>query len=183
MTQTIKATVRCLLPGLCLVGAFSSVGYCLDALPVQLAKLYRSDMNVSAFLVSEQYDGIRAVWKNGRLQTRNGEPIHAPDWFTESLPKTWLDGELLKTHMDDEAVVIGHLPGKGKYTGMMGAIKVRWIDDTGKAVVFKIGTGFSDRDRAFPHGIGSTITFKYYGVTKKGIPKFASYLRQRTSFR
>jgi hypothetical protein len=30
-----------------------------------------------------------------------------------------------------------------------------------------------------PPPIGTNITFKYYGVTKNGIPKFASFLRQR----
>lgn len=47
-----------------------------------------------AFLVSEKLDGVRAFWDGQRLRFRSGRPISAPDWFTASLPKTALDGEL-----------------------------------------------------------------------------------------
>ena len=258
-----------------------------DKLPVQLAKVFQEDTPASEYLISEKYDGVRAIWKNGQLQTRNGNPISAPDWFTEKLPNTWLDGELwskrqdfefiasavskavpvdkewqritymvfdapglnapfserakhytelintlslkhikpvkqfraenneslsklldeytqagaeglilhkanakftdgrtdnilkLKPYMDAEAVVIAHIPGKGKYKGMLGALRVRWQNTAGEHITFKIGTGFKDEDRKTPPAIGSTVTFKYHGLTKNGIPRFASFLRPR----
>lgn len=81
----------------------------------------------------------------------------------------------VKKHQDAEAVVIAHLPGKGKFKGMLGAIKVR--DKQG--VEFKIGTGFSHDERKNPPLIGSVITFKYFGKTSKNKPRFASFLRVR----
>ncbi len=81
----------------------------------------------------------------------------------------------LKTYEDAEAVVIAHLPGKGKYLGMMGALLVQMPDQRR----FKIGTGFSDAQRADPPPIGSTITYKYFGKTSTQLPRFASFLRVR----
>lgn len=81
----------------------------------------------------------------------------------------------LKLYDDAEAVVIAHLPGKGKYIGMMGALLVETTD--GRR--FKIGTGFSDAVRADPPPIGTIVTYKYFGTTNKNIPRFASFLRVR----
>ncbi len=258
-------------------------------LPVQLAHTYDDEPDVKTFLVSEKYDGIRAIWKDGKLQTRNGNTIHAPAWFLEGLPNVWLDGELwskrqdfefisstvrkytpvdsewkkirymvfdapnttqtfqqraeyytqlintldldhikpvkqfrvdnntqlsslldqytragaeglilhkaqakftdgrsqnilkLKPYMDAEAIVLKHLPGKGKYKGMTGSITVRWQQSANESVVFNIGTGFSDKERAIPPSLGSIITFKYHGLTKNKLPRFASYLRVRAA--
>lgn len=83
----------------------------------------------------------------------------------------------LKKHQDAEARVIAHLPGKGKYQNMLGSLRVEL--DSGKQ--FKIGSGFSDKQRKEPPAIGSIITFKYYGFTAKGIPRFASFLRVKHS--
>ncbi len=79
----------------------------------------------------------------------------------------------LKKHQDAEAKVIAHLPGKGKYKGLLGAIKV----ETPEGITFKIGSGFSDEDRMHPPKIGSLITYKYIGKTQRGVPRFASFLR------
>lgn len=79
----------------------------------------------------------------------------------------------LKKHQDAEAKVIAHLAGKGKYTGMLGAIKV----ETPEGIIFKIGSGFSDQQRQHPPEIGSIITYKYIGKTQQGVPRFASFLR------
>ncbi|KZN42592.1 DNA ligase [Pseudoalteromonas luteoviolacea] len=250
---------------------------------VQLAKVYAQQQPVNHYLVSEKYDGVRAVWDGKQLKTRKGNIIHAPHWFTAALPNRWLDGELwagynnfafvsslirrkvpnhenwqqveylifdapdlsqpfemryqtyktlieslpsmhikvieqhhfeskseldlfyqkvlarggegvilhdkaakhqsgrtahvlkYKPKFDAEAVVIAHLPGKGKYKGMMGALKVRMSS----GVEFNIGTGFSDAQRKSPPPIGSTVTFQYQGKTKYGKPRFASFLRMR----
>ncbi|MEP1447651.1 MAG: DNA ligase [Paraglaciecola sp.] len=79
----------------------------------------------------------------------------------------------LKKHQDAEATVIAHLPGKGKYQGLLGSMLVEL--DSG--IQFKIGSGFSDIQRQNPPPVDSVITFKYYGLTAKGIPRFASFLR------
>ena len=79
----------------------------------------------------------------------------------------------LKKHQDAEAEVIAHMPGKGKYQGLLGAIKVK----TPEGILFKIGSGFSDQQRKQPPKIGSVITYKYIGKTQRGVPRFASFLR------
>lgn len=81
----------------------------------------------------------------------------------------------LKQFNDAEARVIAHLPGKGKFKGMMGSLLVENRDKKR----FRIGSGFTLKQRQNPPPIGATITFKYYGLTKNGIPKFASFLRVR----
>lgn len=81
----------------------------------------------------------------------------------------------LKPQLDAEARVIGHVPGKGKYQGKMGALLV----ETPEGLQFKLGTGFTDAERANPPPIGSQVTYTYRDVTKNGKPKFASFLRVR----
>jgi DNA ligase-1 len=83
----------------------------------------------------------------------------------------------LKRHQDAEAVVVAHLPGKGKYSGMLGALLVELED--GRR--FRLGTGFSDTERAEPPPIGSQVTFRYNGLTTHGLPRFARFLRIRRS--
>ncbi|WP_194866904.1 DNA ligase [Pseudoalteromonas sp. PPB1] len=82
-----------------------------------------------------------------------------------------------KPYFDAEAEVLAHLPGKGKYQGMMGAIRVK----TPQGIVFKIGSGFTDDQRREPPPIGSQVTYRYQGVTKFGKPRFARFLRVRQS--
>lgn len=79
----------------------------------------------------------------------------------------------LKKYQDAEARVIAHITGKGKYQGLLGSMLVE-IDS---GIQFKIGSGFSDIQRQEPPPIGAIVTFKYYGLTAKGIPRFASFLR------
>ncbi len=81
----------------------------------------------------------------------------------------------VKPHQDAEARVVAHLPGKGKYQGMLGSLLVEEPDGTR----FRIGTGFSDAERRHPPAIGAIVTFKYHGRTSNGLPRFASFLRVR----
>ena len=81
----------------------------------------------------------------------------------------------LKKFDDDEARVIGHISGKGKFSDVMGALLVQTKD----GVIFKLGSGFSDEERENPPPIDSWVTYKYYGKTRHGKPRFASYLRTR----
>ncbi len=84
----------------------------------------------------------------------------------------------LKPLDDAEAKVTGYVPGKGKYAGQMGALQVETAD--GKR--FQLGTGFTDAVRASPPAIGTLVTYTYRGLTKNGLPRFASYLRVRDAF-
>ena len=82
----------------------------------------------------------------------------------------------IKTFHDADAVVTGHQAGKGRHKGRLGALLVEL--PTGKQ--FAVGTGFSDAQRAAPPAIGSTITFRYQELTDGGVPRFPSFVRERT---
>ena len=92
-------------------------------------------------------------------------------------------GDLLKVkpYEDAEAIVIGHIPGKGKYTNKMGALLVDTLisEKFLEKKRFKLGTGFTDDERLNPPQIGDIVTYQFRGKTKNGIPRFASYLRIR----
>ena len=80
-----------------------------------------------------------------------------------------------KRYQDDEARVLAHLPGKGKFKGIMGSLLV----ESRQGRQFKIGSGFSLANRQSPPPVGSWITYKYYGLTQRGMPRFASFLHER----
>ena len=80
-----------------------------------------------------------------------------------------------KLHEDAEARVVAHVPGKGKYTGMLGAPVVRMPDGR----QFRLGTGFTDVQRSDAPPIGSLVTYRYNGLTSKGLPRFARFMRIR----
>ena len=81
----------------------------------------------------------------------------------------------MKPYLDREATVIAHIPGKGRHVKRMGSLLVE--DAEGRQ--FRVGTGFTDQQREHPPAIGSVITFKYQGLTSKGLPRFATFLRVR----
>ena len=256
------------------------------ALPILLANVLGPQIDPTQYLVSEKYDGVRAIWDGKVLRFRSGRTVNAPDWFIAKLPPQKLDGELwlgrekfeqlsgivrktepvddewrqlkymifelpdapgtfaeraqrireivesaqwpqlvavaqtrvtdratlqrqfdeivrhgaeglmlhradalyvtgrsdvllkLKPLLDTEATVVQHLPGKGKYVGMMGALRVETPDKKR----FVVGTGFSDAVRRNPPAVGTMITYTYRGLTNSGLPRFASYLRVREDF-
>jgi DNA ligase-1 len=41
-----------------------------------------------------KYDGMKGRWINGRLETRSGKPLEAPQWFLDKLPSEDIEGEL-----------------------------------------------------------------------------------------
>lgn len=84
----------------------------------------------------------------------------------------------LKPWLDREASVVAHLPGTGRLSGRMGALLVE--DAEGRR--FRIGTGFTDAQRANPPPVGSLVTYRYRGLTSKGLPRFPSFLRMRDEF-
>lgn len=81
----------------------------------------------------------------------------------------------VKPYDDAEATVIAHEPGKGKFAGKLGALRVRAEDGR----EFSIGGGLTDADRESPPPVGTVITYRFRGLTAKGLPRFPSYLRLR----
>lgn len=59
-----------------------------------LAREWPAAADPTGFLVSEKFDGVRALWDGRGLRFRSGRPIAAPAWFTARLPLQPLDGEL-----------------------------------------------------------------------------------------
>jgi DNA ligase-1 len=84
----------------------------------------------------------------------------------------------LKPWLDTEAVVVGYVPGNGKYQGMTGALLMEMPD--GKR--FRLGSGLSDAMRRQPPPLGTRITYRYLQLTKNGVPRFPRYLRVRDDF-
>ncbi len=85
----------------------------------------------------------------------------------------------MKRYQDDDAVVIGYRPGKGRHAGRLGALLV----ELPNGVQFALGTGLTDAERDHPPPLGSTIKFKHHGYTEAGIPRFAVFLRVREEFK
>lgn len=81
----------------------------------------------------------------------------------------------LKPLNDAEAVVVGHVAGRGRHASRLGALRVRGDDGS----EFLIGTGFSDAQRAAPPALGAVVTFSHRGSTAAGVPRFASFVRVR----
>ncbi|MCX6052195.1 MAG: DNA ligase [Campylobacterales bacterium] len=81
----------------------------------------------------------------------------------------------VKLSQDMEAKVTGYKNGSGKFTKVMGSLQVELEDGT----QFFIGSGFSEQLRKNPPKIGEIVSFKYFGFTNKGKPKFASFMRVR----
>lgn len=116
---------------------------------------------------SEQLQGYlsEVVAKGGEgLMLNADDGLYEPSRTRELLK--------LKPVYDDEAEVIAHVGGKGKYEGLMGAVLVKWQDRQ-----FKIGSGFTLDQRRAPPAIGQQITFKFSGYTSTGLPRFARFFR------
>lgn len=72
----------------------------------------------------------------------------------------------------DECVVIGYEDGRGKYTGMCGALLCEY-----KGKMFKVGSGLTDDDRKNPPKMGAMISFGYSEITKNGVPHLPIFKR------
>lgn len=81
----------------------------------------------------------------------------------------------LKSHDDAEAEVVGWVPGKGKYEGVVGALVVQ----TPQGQRFKLGSGLSEAHRRDPPPPGVWVTYRYRGLNASGVPRFATFLRVR----
>ncbi len=111
---------------------------------------------------------VRVVKQGGEgLMLRRGSSLYRGERSDDLLK--------LKPHLDAEATVIAHLPGQGKYHGLLGAL---WVE-TPEGRRFRIGSGLRDADRRQPPPIGGIVTYRYRGHHPGGLPRFATFLRVR----
>jgi DNA ligase-1 len=257
------------------------VSYCAS-IEMMLPEVYVEGRDITGWLMSEKFDGVRGYWDGKKLWSKNGKDLQPPAVFVRALPDFPLEGELwggrntfektvsivmkenahdgwlqlkfaifdvpnaaggfsqriekiqrwfvehpspyafvipqiparneehlqeelqrvlelggeglivrepdalytggrsaeilkVKDFQDAEAVVVGHLPGKGRNLGRLGALLVELPD----GLRFKIGTGFTDEERNNPPPLNEIISFKYSGYHSSGIPRFPSFLRIR----
>lgn len=80
----------------------------------------------------------------------------------------------LKSQYDDECTVTRHYEGKGETPD-------GWARSAAKPTRrIPHRQRFQDKDRDNPPKIGTLITYRYRGFTRKGTPKFATFVRVRT---
>lgn len=107
-----------------------------------------------------------------RISADSRPPLEAGVSIIDSTPHK------LKPLLDAEARVVGHVPGKGRLSGMLGALRV----ETPAGVRFELGSGFSDAERRDPPPLGALVTYQYRSLSRDGVPRFASYQRRREAF-
>ncbi|HEX4945562.1 MAG TPA: DNA ligase [Blastocatellia bacterium] len=89
-----QTTRHLFITALCLLFAQFAHAQSSEATRALLANVANADIDPTPYLVSEKYDGVRALWDGGMLRSRAGNVIAAPAWFLAKLPKQALDGEL-----------------------------------------------------------------------------------------
>lgn len=70
---------------------------------LMLLEVYRGQ-NLSGWVMSEKLDGVRAYWDGKQLIIRQGNTIHAPDYFLHAFPPFPIDGELYSPYLNHEAI-------------------------------------------------------------------------------
>eukprot|EP00742_Colponemidia_sp_Colp-10_P005687 GILJ01006078.1.p1 GENE.GILJ01006078.1~~GILJ01006078.1.p1 ORF type:complete len:660 (-),score=88.18 GILJ01006078.1:89-2068(-) len=111
-----------------------------------------------------------------RVQAKSGEGLmlrKPGSRYERTRSRTLLK---VKTFSDAEAIVTSIERGSGRHSARMGALHVR----TKTGITFKVGTGFSDKEREKPPKVGTIITYRYQELTKSGRPRFPAFLRVRT---
>jgi DNA ligase-1 len=61
---------------------------------IMKAARYKGKKDYTGWLLSEKYDGFRAIWDGEKFISKNGNVFYAPEEFTKGFPKVRLDGEL-----------------------------------------------------------------------------------------
>lgn len=110
------------------------------------------------------------------IESKKGEGVVVRNPKAPYIAKRTSQALKVKTFHDMECRVIGINEGRGKFEGMMGSLSCQLENGT----LFKIGSGFSDKERKNPPKIDTIITFKYKEFTKYGKPKFASFMRVKS---
>lgn len=87
------------------------------------------------------------------------------------------DSMKLKKYQDRECKITHYIQGQGKFEGMVGS----FLCQDGKKSI-KIGSGMDENFRKNPPSVGTIITYKFFGYTNKGNPRFPTFLRIRSDF-
>jgi DNA ligase 1 len=123
--SALKLVIRFLSICFVLLACTASVVTVAKEPPILLANVLSPDVDVSRYLVSEKYDGVRAIWDGKTLRFRSGRDVAAPAWFIAKLPTTPLDGELWLA--------------RGKFDELSGIVrKTEPVDDEWKRVIYMI---------------------------------------------
>ncbi len=93
MLLSLQALRRLIMPALLCTAALLGTTVCAQP-TLLLANVYGGHIDPTQYLVSEKYDGVRAVWDGKTLRFRSGRTVPAPAWFAAKLPAQPLDGEL-----------------------------------------------------------------------------------------
>ena len=115
--NAMRATIRILLVAWALFVALAASAQTAAPPAILLANVYAGQVDPTAYLVSEKYDGVRAIWDGSALRFRSGRPVPAPAWFIACLPKQPLDGELWL--------------GRGRFDALSGLVRRDPPDDAG----------------------------------------------------
>jgi DNA ligase-1 len=110
---------------------------------------------------------LRDIVRSGKADVHRDDAVYEAGRSSTLLKVTpWLDAE---------ASVVAHLPGKGKYAGVVGALRMELPD--GRR--FSLGSGLTDALRRNPPPVGTLVTYRYRELTHNGMPRFPRYLRVR----
>jgi DNA ligase-1 len=99
-----------------LIGAMPTLAAARSPVAIVLARDAPPGIDPKGYLVSEKYDGVRAVWDGHALRFRSGLPLAAPSWFIDRLPPEPLDGELWL--------------GRGRFEALSGTVRRLAPDDS-----------------------------------------------------
>ncbi len=102
------------LSAACAIGAWQPA-QAARSLPPLLAREAPAGIDPAGYLVSEKFDGVRALWDGTTFRFRSGRAIAAPQWFLQRLPAVPLDGELWL--------------GRGRFDALSGLVRRLSPDD------------------------------------------------------
>jgi DNA ligase-1 len=86
----------------------------------------------------------------------------------------------VKTYNDAEAIVIGYKKGHGRLEGLVGSLIVKGpVGDPDRVGTFCIGSGLNDQLRTRAPAIGTIVTYRYDGLTNRGLPRCPVFIRVR----
>jgi len=109
------------------------------------------------------------------IEKKGGEGVVVRDASLEYYTGRDASALKVKSYIDAECKVVAYNKGSGKYKDAVGSLSCEMQNNQ----VIKIGSGLSDKQRKHPPKIGAIITFKYYGLTSKGNPRFPIFLHVR----
>jgi DNA ligase 1 len=122
---TRRRWLGCATSALLASSVSSAFGRTASAPAVPLATDAPAGIDPAGYLVSEKYDGVRALWDGAQLRFRSGRAVAAPAWFPAKLPAHSLDGELWL--------------GRGRFEALSGMVrKAVPIDDEWRSLRYMV---------------------------------------------